>query len=86
MFADNYTPAQDLALRELISKLMAAYHITKLSGHNEYANKACPCFYVMEWYRAPLKARTSPKAGNSATMSPFAAFLTWLAKVFGGKA
>ena len=53
-FNDNYTPEQDRALRWLIADLKEKYpSIEKLSGHNEYANKACPGFNVREWYRAP---------------------------------
>jgi N-acetylmuramoyl-L-alanine amidase len=81
MFEDNYTPAQDKALRGLIGRLKAVYPITQISGHNEYANKACPCFKVMEWYRAPMM----PQAARLATVSPFAALLALLAKIFGGK-
>tara|TARA_R110000824_G_scaffold347748_2_gene534501 strand:- start:4847 stop:5365 length:519 start_codon:yes stop_codon:yes gene_type:complete len=81
MFADNYTPEQDKALRGLIGRLKAVYPITQISGHNEYANKACPCFKAMEWYRAPMMPQAAPLAGPS----PFAAFLALLAKIFGGK-
>ena len=83
MFADNYTPAQDKALRGLIGRLKAVYPITQISGHNEYANKACPCFKVMEWYRAPMNPRAAP--APAAAASPFAALLALLAKIFGGK-
>ena len=81
MFEDSYTPAQDKALRGLIGRLKAVYPITQISGHNEYANKACPCFKAMEWYRAPMMPQSTP----SATASPFAALLALLAKIFGGK-
>jgi N-acetylmuramoyl-L-alanine amidase len=83
MFADNYTPEQDKALRGLIGRLKAVYPITQISGHNEYANKACPCFKVMEWYRAPMNPKAAPTPAPTA--SPFAAFLALLAKIFGGK-
>lgn len=50
-FLDNYTTEQDEAVRKLIAKLKRAYpSITKVSGHNQYANKECPCFYVPDWY------------------------------------
>ena len=49
-FEDNFTPAQEAALRDLIADLKQKYPtITKVSGHNEYSNKACPCFDVTEW-------------------------------------
>ena len=48
-FEDNFTEDQDLALRELIAKLKADHPITKIIGHNEVANKACPTFVVRDW-------------------------------------
>lgn len=52
-FSDNFTAAQDKALRSLIKDLTAKYNtIHSIAGHNEYAAKACPCFNVEEWYNA----------------------------------
>lgn len=57
-FADNFTPEQDDALRELIGILRAEHPtIQALSGHNDYAAKACPGFRVADWHiREPLIA------------------------------
>ena len=50
-FAKNFTPEQDVALRKLIADLRRQYPIiSKISGHNEYAAKACPGFNVPDWY------------------------------------
>lgn len=50
-FEDHFTPAQDRAVRTMIQDLMDKYPtITKVSGHNEYAAKACPGFRVGPWY------------------------------------
>lgn len=43
---DTRTEAQKMALRVLISGLKQVYKINKVSGHRDYANKACPCFDV----------------------------------------
>jgi len=49
-FSDNFTPEQDEALRHLLTSLMQTYNtISKVSGHNQYAAKACPGFSVPEW-------------------------------------
>lgn len=49
-FEKNFTPEQDEALRQLITSLQVQYPtIKKVSGHNEYANKACPGFNVTRW-------------------------------------
>lgn len=48
-FSENFTQAQDDALRGLIAKLKAAHGDIPVSGHNEYAAKACPGFQVREW-------------------------------------
>jgi N-acetylmuramoyl-L-alanine amidase len=57
-FADNFTEDQEQALLDLIAKLKADHpSITKISGHNQYAAKACPCFSVPAW----LKKAQSPK-------------------------
>ena len=44
--ADTRTPAQRAALRTLCQQLLARYPSATLHGHNEFANKACPCFRV----------------------------------------
>lgn len=61
-FEDNFTPKQAAALRKLLNDLRFEFPtITKISGHHEYANKACPCFDVTEWYTGSAPAqRTSP--------------------------
>lgn len=42
---DTRTEAQKTALRNLVKALKYYFPtITKVSGHRDYANKACPCF------------------------------------------
>ena len=47
--ADTRTEAQCLALLQLVRDLMEEPPITSIHGHNEYANRACPCFDVQQW-------------------------------------
>ena len=52
-FEDNFTPEQDRALRDLIDEYKGRFPgILKVTGHNDYASKACPGFDVREWYEA----------------------------------
>lgn len=75
-FADHFTPEQDKALRQWIDDMQADLPaITRISGHNEYAAKACPGFQVAEW----LAEKPKPQPG------PFAALVTILSRIFGGK-
>tara|TARA_R110000868_G_scaffold266297_1_gene525345 strand:- start:51 stop:611 length:561 start_codon:yes stop_codon:yes gene_type:complete len=93
-FSQHFTVDQEVSLRELLVKLSAQYDIKKVSGHNQYANKGCPCFNVSEWmarteHRSPktqpnyLGGRTTPKP------EPHAAWLGRMQALrgvlFGGK-
>lgn len=49
-FLDNYTAEQERELRALIESLQQEFPtISTVSGHNDYASKACPCFSVGDW-------------------------------------
>lgn len=51
VFGDNFTQAQDNALRTLIAGLKREHpSIEKISGHNQWSAKACPCFSAPAWY------------------------------------
>ena len=77
MFADHYTPAQDKALRKLIADLRAAHsEIVRVSGHNRYAAKACPCFVVDEWLKAAPKIPKSMQVQRT--------FFSWLTDLLSG--
>lgn len=49
LFHQHFTSTQDLKLRALMKQIRARHSITKISGHNEYAAKACPGFRVGDW-------------------------------------
>lgn len=50
-FREHFTPAQDAALRAHIRDIDRTFGTLYLSGHNEYAAKACPGFRVRPWYK-----------------------------------
>lgn len=50
---EHFTGAQERALLQVIdNENIAAGKTLKVSGHNQYANKACPGFKVPKWYAA----------------------------------
>jgi peptidoglycan hydrolase-like protein with peptidoglycan-binding domain len=48
-FSRNFTAQQDAALRRLIAEIRKKTPISRISGHNEWAAKACPGFSVSRW-------------------------------------
>lgn len=67
-FSAHFTEAQNKALRKLLWELMTKYGITKVSGHNQYAAKACPGFNVPNWFENK-KERTSPTQSTTVRAS-----------------
>ena len=49
LFNQHFTSMQDMYLTLLISQIRKRYQITRISGHNEYSQKACPGFQVEGW-------------------------------------
>ena len=55
---DTRTTSQKIALLQLLKRLISQYEDIKLvSGHRDYANKACPSFDARTEYAALTKAR-----------------------------
>lgn len=47
---NTLNPLQEKALIFLIGRMCSKFPaITRISGHNQYAAKACPCFDVTQW-------------------------------------
>ena len=69
-FEQHFTPEQDRALRQLLREIQARHRITRISGHHEYAAKACPGFEVRPWLgqAAPNAAPAPVQMGNTPTL------------------
>lgn len=52
---DTRTGSQKLALEALVQLLQLNYPVATVHGHNEFANKACPCFDVEQEYKKSSK-------------------------------
>ena len=69
-FGQHFTPQQDAALRNLIRDLQATYGKVPVTGHNQYAAKACPGFNVPAWFGSkaakPAEAPKKPAQRASA--------------------
>ena len=66
-FLDNFTEDQERALSDLISQLRRDYpSITTVSGHSQYAAKACPCWSVPAWYNNAGKIQAAPLIKDNA--------------------
>ena len=51
LFREHFTRAQDATLRGLIQGISMRTQIRLITGHNQYAAKACPGFNVSQWLR-----------------------------------
>lgn len=56
-FSDNFTEAQDAALRGLISNLIDDHGNLTITGHNQFAAKACPGFHAPSWFDSHASKR-----------------------------
>lgn len=84
-FSDHFTARQDEELRRLLKDLQQRFGIKKITGHNQYAAKACPGFRVSEW----LAQKPGTKPGTVPTQPTgggfFAALAALFKAIFGGR-
>lgn len=52
---NNFTNAQWITLKRVITMLDQLYPNSKIVGHNELTNKACPCFNVQAWLKNEMR-------------------------------
>ena len=71
-FGQNFTPQQDAALRKLIGDLHGQFGKVPVTGHNQYAAKACPGFNVPAWFgaKAAPKPVAAPKTPAQREVTP----------------
>lgn len=58
---EHFTSAQLAAAAKLVAEIVARYPGARVTGHNDHANKACPCFNAGDWW-----ARVQPKPAQPA--------------------
>lgn len=58
---DTRTAAQKATMRSLTKDAIERYNLTKVSGHRDYANKACPCFDAAAEYATLLPGGVKQK-------------------------
>jgi hypothetical protein len=86
-FLDNFTAEQDRALRKLIAEITEHRPPMKVSGHNQYAAKACPGFSVPVWFDEAKIAAIKPLTdhGSSSWFSLILALLSPFKSLFGAR-
>jgi len=85
-FSEHFTPEQDAALRKLIAELQATYGKVPVTGHNQYAAKACPGFNVPAWFGAKAAPKPVPKMPAQTPKPVTASPVTETAKTAAGGA
>ena len=50
-FRDHFTERQSRSVLSMIGNISGRTRITRISGHNEWAAKACPGFHVPTWLK-----------------------------------
>ncbi|WP_323764603.1 N-acetylmuramoyl-L-alanine amidase [Marinovum sp.] len=73
-FHDNFTIRQHAALKAQIAALQARFGTLRVTGHNQYAAKACPGFSVPQWLATGRDTRAPETPKDSSTE---AARLRW---------
>jgi N-acetylmuramoyl-L-alanine amidase len=69
-FEQHFTTAQDRALRKLIAELMKAHGKMAVTGHNQFAAKACPGFHAPTWYASAPAQPVDYVKPESVTKAP----------------
>jgi N-acetylmuramoyl-L-alanine amidase len=49
---DTRTKEQTASLTKLVKEMIAKHPNIKIAGHNQFWNKACPCFFIPTWLKS----------------------------------
>jgi N-acetyl-anhydromuramyl-L-alanine amidase AmpD len=88
-FSQHFTAQQDAALRSLLADLRKRHGNVPVTGHNQYAAKACPGFNVPTWLagKTPTHKPITPETVENPNqpdhwITAVIAFFAWLAGMF----
>ena len=84
-FGQHFTAAQDRALRGLIAQIKDRTDIQRITGHNQFAAKACPGFRVADWLAAQAQPAQPAPSTPAPSTNPLAALFRALAGFFTGR-
>ena len=85
-FTEHFTPEQDKALGKLLLDLHRKFGTLTVSGHNQFAAKACPGFNVRAWYGLPSTSpiiAPAPTPARKPAPGLWAALWALLARILG---
>lgn len=69
-FSDHFTQAQDASLRALIDELRGRFGNLAVTGHNQFAAKACPGFNAPAWWSRKPAGKPAPLPPAPVVVSP----------------
>lgn len=77
---DTRTAAQKAAMLELTKEAISEFNLKKVTGHNEYAAKACPCFDAYDEYSKLITGSVKPHIKRPTTVNTRLQYLQTLLK------
>jgi hypothetical protein len=81
-FDDHFTAEQRKAMHRTVDSLRVRFGEIPVNGHNQYANKGCPGFYVPDEFAAPAREVEHIEPETPAKPSALSAILAAIFRIF----